>query len=329
MEGTNSFKKYTKREFNWTDEEISLLLHIIIDYKGRKMAQGIDWETVKAKYEEITEQFHLHYPKDGSGVSSREYPNIADPTVISKERVVTKIKKIRTMFRKAVDSGRRSGGGRVIFALLKECEEIWSGSPAVHCIENGIQSSFSISSCSEDSLEDESRKDSCYASKIPEGECSQQEDTNQEVRPEPAEKATKVMDDARGNLLSYLKERKDSKLSKRTSGEAQLLDIAREELKLKKATLASIEASKEKHAATMQMFGENLQNLTYVISNGFGMLQRILSQPQSSANMFMQPQPPTYPTHNWGQSYPQTSVSGGNPKRNASRAFQDIVYDSE
>ena len=135
-------------------------------------------------------------------------------------------------------------------------------------------------------MEHETSKESCYASKTPEGGCSLQEDSNQEVRPEPAEKATKGTANARGNL-SYLKERKDSKLSKHTSAEGQLLDIAREELKLKKATLASIESSKEKRAATMQMFGENLQNLTHVISHGFGMLQGILSHPQSSANMFL------------------------------------------
>ena len=145
------------------------------------MAQGIDRETVKAKYEEITEQFYLHYLKEGNGVSTKEYPNIADPTAVSKERIVTKIKKIRIMFRKAVDSGRRSGGGRVIFAVLKECEEIWSGSPAVHCIENGIQSNFSTSNNSEESLEHKTSKDSCYASKIPEGGYNLQEDSNQEV----------------------------------------------------------------------------------------------------------------------------------------------------
>ena len=73
MEGANNCKKNTMREFNWTEEEIVLLLHIIIDYKGTKMAQAVDWQTVKAKQEEIVEQFHLHYPKEGSDVSTKEY----------------------------------------------------------------------------------------------------------------------------------------------------------------------------------------------------------------------------------------------------------------
>ena len=49
MEGANSWRKNTKREVNWIEEETSSLLHIIIDHKGMKMAQGVDWETVKAK----------------------------------------------------------------------------------------------------------------------------------------------------------------------------------------------------------------------------------------------------------------------------------------
>ena len=326
MEMASSSRRNSRREFNWTEEEVSLLLQVIIDYKGTKMAQGLDWETVKAKYEEITEQFHLHYPKENNDVNVKGYPAIADPTVILKDRIVTKIKRIRNMFRKAVDSGRKSGGGRVIFAFFKECEEIWSGSPAVHCIENGIQSSFSSTSTSGDSLDHESSKD--YYDSSTEGESRLAEDISTEVRPEPTEKASNDMAVARGNLLTYLREKTDSKLSKRTSAEAQLLDIAREELKLKKATLASIEASKEKHAATMQMFGENLQNLTSVISNGFGMLQGILTQP-SNTNMYLQPQPPAYPAHNWRQSYLQTSASRVNSKRNPSATFQEILYDNE
>jgi len=73
MEGANSCKKNTKREFNWTEEETLLLLHVIIDYKGTKMVQGVDRETIKAKQEKITVQFHLHCPKVGSGVSTKEY----------------------------------------------------------------------------------------------------------------------------------------------------------------------------------------------------------------------------------------------------------------
>ena len=37
---------------------------------------------------------------------------------------------MNTSFRKAVDSGKKSGGGRVVFVMYDKCHEIWGGSPA-------------------------------------------------------------------------------------------------------------------------------------------------------------------------------------------------------
>ena len=37
--------------FTWTDEETTLLIQVVIDYKAAKMAKGLDWETVKTKYD--------------------------------------------------------------------------------------------------------------------------------------------------------------------------------------------------------------------------------------------------------------------------------------
>ncbi len=76
-----------------------------------------------------------------------------------------------------------------------------------------------------------------------------------------------------------MKEQKDSKLAKRTSGEAQLLDIAREDLKLKKAMLSSIETSKK---------GEKFKTLTTILSNCFLMFQGLL------ANVYINPAPSRY-----------------------------------
>ena len=39
-------------------------------------------------------------------------------------------------FRKAVDAGKRSGGGRVVFTFFNLCENLWGGSPAVTSISN-------------------------------------------------------------------------------------------------------------------------------------------------------------------------------------------------
>ena len=59
--------------------------------------------------------------------------------VFTKDRVNARLKKIKKSFRKAVDSGRKSGGGRVVWNLYDECYELWSGSPAVQCLNHGLE----------------------------------------------------------------------------------------------------------------------------------------------------------------------------------------------
>ena len=41
------------KNFTWPDEEINLLLHVVIDYKAGKVGEGVDWETVRRKYEDV------------------------------------------------------------------------------------------------------------------------------------------------------------------------------------------------------------------------------------------------------------------------------------
>ena len=53
--------------FTWTDEETALLIQAVIDYKAAKMAKGLDWETVKTKYDQIATRFQARYPKADSG----------------------------------------------------------------------------------------------------------------------------------------------------------------------------------------------------------------------------------------------------------------------
>ena len=58
-----------------------------------------------------------------------------------RERVSAKLKSIKTHFKKAVDTGKRSGGGRIICTFYELCERIWGGCPAVNSISHGIDTS--------------------------------------------------------------------------------------------------------------------------------------------------------------------------------------------
>jgi hypothetical protein len=75
-----------------------------------KEAEGYDWESVKTKYDSITELFVSRYPKE----SSEAFPKTNPEKEFTKSRIQTKVKAIRLKYRKAVDSGRQSGGGRIV-----------------------------------------------------------------------------------------------------------------------------------------------------------------------------------------------------------------------
>ncbi len=116
-------KKERKKEFVWTDDESELLLNVANEYKVVKAAESVDWESIKSKYEDITERFIAGLPDEP--VFQRDYPHSKDS--ITKQIVASKLKSIRLKFRHAVDSGRRSGNGRVVMIYYELCEKLWGG----------------------------------------------------------------------------------------------------------------------------------------------------------------------------------------------------------
>ena len=113
--------KKTGKEFIWTDDEAELLLNVTIDYKTKKAAVSVDWESVKSKYSDILQAFLAALPDNDEG-NLKDFPHKKEH--ITKEIVTSKLKAIRVKFRQAVDSGRRSGHGRVVslyFEYVNRC----------------------------------------------------------------------------------------------------------------------------------------------------------------------------------------------------------------
>ena len=98
--------KVVDKNFIWTEEETALLMKVVLDYKAAKFSLGLDWETIRNRYEELVERLKENYPSD----LTEGYPNVGKTDVFTKERLLRKLKRIKLSFRKAVDSGRRSGG---------------------------------------------------------------------------------------------------------------------------------------------------------------------------------------------------------------------------
>ena len=104
-----------------------------------------DWESIKTKYDDITTLFLSRYPKNQDADDQREFKHKNPSQEFSKERIVAKIKSLRLKYRKALDTGRRSGGGRVVAQFYDICSHIWSGSPAAEAIQGGIDTSSTAS----------------------------------------------------------------------------------------------------------------------------------------------------------------------------------------
>ena len=59
--------------------------------------------------------------------------------LFTRERIASKIKDIRRKYKKPVDSGKKSGGGRTVATLYDSCNEIWGGCPATRSLEYGAE----------------------------------------------------------------------------------------------------------------------------------------------------------------------------------------------
>ena len=315
-------RKKAEKGFSWTEEEAALLVKVIIDYKACKSSLGLDWETVKSKYEEITERFRASYPKKESGVDFEQFPKCEDITFITKDKVMAKIKRIKANCRKAVDSGRRSGGGRVVSFLYKECFEIWCGSPAVDSIPTGIES---VSLNEDDSTDSQSKSEVEITTLTPltpltNSDSLTSSDMGRDASDEDSPATCtmpkiKDMGACRRDLLVHLKSKRDSKLTKRTSSEAQLLESTRQEITVKKRIVESIELAEKKHEEQMEKFNENMNSLTAVIGNGFAMIQMMMQNQinQQGPSHFVNQQP--FHSHqlyrgNWQNVVGQQTIHG-------------------
>ena len=119
---------------------MELLLGVIQHYKSDKEGEGHDWESVKTKYPDIMDIFIDRYPKE---TDPEGFPRKEPGKDFTKERIVAKVKSMRQKYRTALDSGRRSGGGRIVAQFFDVFSKIWGGNPATESIVGGIDTSDS------------------------------------------------------------------------------------------------------------------------------------------------------------------------------------------
>lgn len=115
---------------------MDLLLKATNEYEVSKTAEGVDWELVQRKYSDILDCFREEI--DNSRGSGKDFAHKGEET--SKQYLTNKLKSIRLKYRQAVDTGKRSGHGRVVLLCYEHCEGIWGGSPAMQQLAAGLES---------------------------------------------------------------------------------------------------------------------------------------------------------------------------------------------
>lgn len=219
-------------------------MKVAISYKTEKKTEGKDWESVKTRYEDLLKLYIERYPKSNEG-EPEHFPNKKNTDVFDKEKIIAKLKRIK----------------------FDECSELWSGCPAVEAMGNGIETSEEISvsedpaslpSIVDDSASDDENNDAHSISSVKEA----------------VEKTT----DSRRNLISKLKEKKNSKLTKKVTTENRMITLEQEELQLKKRMIDHLEKSEKKYTESMQSFARSLNSLSSTLQNGFNMLEMMMQQ---------------------------------------------------
>ena len=140
--------------------------------------------------------------------------------IVTTDRILAKIKIIRTDFRKAVDSGKKSGGGRVVFTFYSLCQSLWGSSPAANSIPNSIDSQddsshFSSTVTDEIGLFDDHQKSQENT------DSSDDAADDEEVNSNPIGQSQQYP--GREKVKTFLKNRRSQKLSTRMGAESQML----------------------------------------------------------------------------------------------------------
>ena len=190
---------------------------------------------------------------------------------LNKTILTTKLKNIRAKFRKAVDSGRKSGHGRVVAIYFELCEKIWGGSPATTQISGGIEST-ELSVNTESSLNEDSQTGLDDVVTQEQGDPTLESVTDLNVSDSFTIKRR------REQLDITLRTHRQAKMRKKLPQDAQLIAIATEELELKRKMLQQMEKMDEQHHSEMSKLVSGLDKISNSVAAFSAVMGSMISQ---------------------------------------------------
>ena len=206
----------------------------------------------------------------------------------------------------AVDSGRRSGHGRVVYLYYDLCAKIWGGSPATEQIDTGLETEDLNVSSLEPTDTSPSQEDTGIDEELDEDndESSNQQQNNEEnmTSSDPtssnqtSSSSTSHLSEldssagsrigrkrrADGQTCSVLNSYKQQKLKKKVSADSQILHFAEREIELKERMMERMDTMDKDHRETMNCLISNLKTLTDTMASAFSLLQQSLQRPGPS-----------------------------------------------
>ena len=262
----------------------------------------MDWESVKSKYDDILTLMREELPANADEAKEmcKDYPHTKEE--LTKKILSAKLKAIRGKFREAVDSGRRSGHGRVLLLYYELCEKIWGGSPATQQLETGIETSDMNS----EELDDPA------PSSVNSGMSGNSEADQESLAPEGSVEYTEEQSSSgqdtvrqrREYLDAKLKSYKSEKMKRKLPVDTQLLACAREELAIKKRLVDQMDSFEKEYSENMTKLSPNMEKLSNSIAEGFSLLKHFIAPQQPS---YMYHQHPMYnpPPNTFDATYSQ------------------------
>ena len=205
--------------------------------------------------------------------------------IVTKDRISAKIKIILADFRKAVDSGKKSGGGSVVFTFYSLCQSLWGSSPAVNSIPNSIDSQDDSSEALESAA---SHFSSTVTDEIglfndhqkPQENADSSDDAadDEEVNSNPVGQSQQYP--GQEKVKTFLKNHRSQKLSTRMGAESQMLQFAKEDLNLKRKLLEQLEKLDADFNQNIAKVGRTMDTISNVMQQCLGVLGNLVKGPQ-------------------------------------------------
>ena len=155
--------------------------------------------------------------------------------------------------------------------------KIWGGSPAAESIAGAIDTGEAP--CSSGADEPGTSSDKCNKTQTnlnaKEYGCAEDENlSDPDVSPPLKRKAAVVHETPRCDLITHLKEKRNKKLHKPLPYEKQMVEIARQDLALKKELMTQLNDINKEQSNQMKLLTNTLVNLTNTLASALQLTQQ-------------------------------------------------------